>query len=209
MAVDPLTGKTDVFPGPLAGESGAWALALGAEPPEPGVMERPPRNLHDHIVTRGMLARSLGYLGLTQSLACMAAFYFWYWTNGYWGQWLDLPSTGVLYYSATAMTLGAVVTTQIGNLFTQRTERTSTFRLGLFRNRMIWIGIGSELLIVSMIIYVPALQQLFWTASFPLVYWVFLFAWTPLLLLADESRKALLRRRDMERKKLLSGGSSF
>ncbi len=185
------------------------ALALGNEPPEPGLMDLPPRNMKEHVINRSLIIRAYLFLGALQSIAAMSAFYFMYWTNGYWGQWLDLPSTGVLYYSATAMTLGAVVTTQIGNLFTQRTERTSTFRLGLFRNRMIWIGIGSELLIVSMIIYVPALQQLFWTASFPLVYWVFLFAWTPLLLLADESRKALLRRRDMERKKLLSGGSSF
>jgi streptogramin lyase len=31
VAVDPLTGKADVFPGPLAGEYGAWAMALGAD----------------------------------------------------------------------------------------------------------------------------------------------------------------------------------
>ena len=52
----------------------------------------------------------------------MVAFYFMYWTNGYWGQWLDLPADGPLYHAATAMTLAAVVVTQIGNLFAQRTE---------------------------------------------------------------------------------------
>jgi hypothetical protein len=31
VAIDPLTGKTDVFPSPIAGEIGAWALALGAD----------------------------------------------------------------------------------------------------------------------------------------------------------------------------------
>jgi hypothetical protein len=31
VAVDPLTGKTDVFPGPLADEGGAWGLALGPD----------------------------------------------------------------------------------------------------------------------------------------------------------------------------------
>ena len=106
------------------------------------------------------------------------------------------------------MALGVVVTTQIGNLFAQRTERTPTFRLSWFGNRMIWIGIISELLIVSLIIYLPFFQQFFGTASFPLVYWVFLFAWAPLLLLADESRKALLRRREKERKILSLGGST-
>jgi len=31
VAVDPLTGKTEVFPSPLPGEIGAWAMALGAD----------------------------------------------------------------------------------------------------------------------------------------------------------------------------------
>jgi magnesium-transporting ATPase (P-type) len=184
------------------------ALALGNEPPEPGLMDMPPRNMDEHVINRSLIIRAYLFLGLLQSIAAMAAFYFMYWTSGYWGQWLGLPSSGTLYQAATAMALGVVVTTQIGNLFAQRTERTSTFRLSWFGNRMIWIGIISELLIVSLIIYLPFFQQFFGTASFPLVYWVFLFAWTPLLLLADESRKALLRRREKERKILSLGGST-
>lgn len=31
VAVEPLTGKADVFPSPVAGEIGAWAMALGAD----------------------------------------------------------------------------------------------------------------------------------------------------------------------------------
>jgi Ca2+-transporting ATPase len=184
------------------------ALALGNEPPEQGLMDMPPRNMKEHVINRFLIIRAYLFLGLLQSFAAMAAFYFMYWISGYWGQWLDLPSTGILYQAATAMTLGVVVTTQIGNLFAQRTERSSTFRLSWFGNRMIWIGIVSELLIVSLIIYVPVFQQLFGTASFPLINWVFLFAWTPVLLLADEFRKALLRRREMRRKLLTEGGSS-
>jgi P-type Ca2+ transporter type 2C len=42
---------------------------------------------------------------------------------------------------------------------------------------------------------VPVFQQLFGTAPFPLWNWLFLFAWTPILLVADEGRKALARRR--------------
>jgi len=182
------------------------ALALGNEPPEQGLMDRPPRNIKEHVINRSLVIRAYLFLGLIQSFAAMAAFYFMYWINGYWGQWLDLPSTGILYQAATAMTLGAVVTTQIGNLFAQRTERTSAFRLSWFNNRMLWIGIVSELLIVSLIIYVPFFQQFFGTASFPLVNWMFLFAWTPSLLLADECRKALLRRRERERNNLSERG---
>jgi len=172
------------------------ALGLGAEPPEPGVMDRPPRSLKEHVVTVPLLMRAYVYLGPVQGLAAMAAFYFRYWTQGYWGQWIDLPATGSLYRSATAMALGAVVATQVGNLFTQRTSYISSFRIGLFKNKLLWVGIATELALVAAITYLPALQQFIGTSAFPLGNWLFLFAWTPSLLLIDEARKAVLRWRD-------------
>ncbi len=174
------------------------ALALGVEPPEPGLMDRPPRDLKEHVINRSLLFRAYLFLGLIQGLGAMAAFYFMYWTNGYWGQWVDLPSTGSLYHAATAMALAAVVTTQIGNLFAQRTERQSFFKTPFFNNRFLWVGILSELAIVSILIYTPLFQPLFGTASFPLGNWLFLFALTPALLLADEVRKALGRKKERE-----------
>jgi P-type Ca2+ transporter type 2C len=171
------------------------ALALGAEPPEPGVMDQPPRNLQEHLITGSLLLRAFIFLAPIQSLAAMAAFYFQYWTNGYWGQWIDLPANGSLYQSATAMTLASIVVTQIGNLFAQRTEETSIFHIGLFSNRLVWIGIATELILVVLIIYLPLLQGVFGTAAFPLHNWLFLFAWIPSLLVADEVRKGLTRRK--------------
>jgi magnesium-transporting ATPase (P-type) len=170
------------------------ALALGAEPPEPGVMDKPPRNLKEHVITRSLLLRAYVWLGSIQSLAAMAAFYFTYWTNGYWGKWINLPSDNNLYREATAMALSAVVTTQIGNLFTQRSEKTSIFRLPLFHKKLLWIGIGSELLLVLLIDYVPFFQEIMGTAAFPLRNWWFLLAWTPALVLVDEFRKFLMRK---------------
>jgi magnesium-transporting ATPase (P-type) len=171
------------------------ALALGAEPPEPGVMEKPPRDLKEHAITRSLLLRAYFWLGLLQSVAAMAAFYFMYWTNGYWGQWLDLPAQGSLYRAATAMTLAAVVATQIGNLFAQRTEDISVFRINPLSNRLVWIGVATELTLVLLIIYTPFLQGVFGTAAFSLRNWVFLLAWMPSLLVADEIRKGLARRK--------------
>ncbi|MDD1738293.1 MAG: cation-transporting P-type ATPase [Methanothrix sp.] len=171
------------------------ALALGAELPEPGLMKLPPRSRQEHLIDRSLLARSYLFLGAIQSIAAMSAFYFMFWTNGYWGQVLDLPSSGQLYQAATSMTLAAIVTTQIGNLFAQRTKSMSFFRAGMFGNPLIWVGIAAELITVSAIIYIPQLQWAFGTAAFPLSNWIFLFAWTPSLLLADELRKAWLRKR--------------
>lgn len=93
------------------------------------------------------------------------------------------------------MALASVVVTQIGNLFAQRTERTSVFRIGLFSNRMVWAGIATELALIVLVVYAPPVQKVIGTAAFPLRYWLFLAAWTPSLLIVDEIRKALLRRR--------------
>ncbi len=175
------------------------ALALGTELPEPGIMDKPPRNLEEHLITPAILLRAYPWLGTIQSLAAMAAFYFLYWTNGYWGQWVDLPNKGELYRAATTMTLAAVVAAQIGNVFAQRTERISVFRIGLFSNRLVWIGIAVELALIFLIVYIPFLQNIFGTAALPPQYWLFLLTWTPALLVADELRKLLLRRCEMRR----------
>lgn len=169
------------------------ALALGSEPPEPEIMNRPPRDLSEHVITRSMLYRSYLWLGPIQSIAAMSAFFFQYWTHGYWGQIFDLPAEGALYHSAVAMALAAVVTTQIGNVLAHRTERNSIFQTGLFSNRLVWVGIASELIIIAVIIYVPFFQDIIGTAPFPLENWIFLFAWAPILLIAEEIRKGVLR----------------
>jgi magnesium-transporting ATPase (P-type) len=170
-------------------------LALGVDPPEEGIMDRPPRSLNEHIITRPLLLRAFVWLGLVQGLMAVAAFYFHYWTNGHWGQWLDLPSEGLLYQSATAMTLAAIVITQMGNLFAQRSEHTSVFRSKPFSNRLIWVAVAVALAVVSVVIYVPFFQRLFNTASFPASNWLFLLALSPIVLLADELRKAVLHLR--------------
>lgn len=176
------------------------ALALGADAPEPGVMDEPPRNLKEPLITPALLRRAYLWLGSAQSLAAMAAFYFVFWMNGYFGQWIDFPASGLLYQSATAMTLAAVVTTQIGNVFTQRTERESILRVSLFNNRLLWIGIAVELIVVAAVIYLLGFQGIFDTAAFPPQYWLFLFAWTPSLIVVDELRKYLARRRARRKK---------
>jgi len=170
------------------------ALALGVEPPEPDIMDRPPRDLKEHVITWPLLVKAYVFLGGFQALAAMAAFYFMYWTSGHAWQWLDLPAEGTLYQAATAMTLACIVTTQIGNLFTQRSESLSCFRVGFTTNRMVWIGVASELVLVSLIIYLPGLRPVFGVAPFPLENWLFLLACAPLLLLVDEVRKAVVRR---------------
>jgi magnesium-transporting ATPase (P-type) len=169
------------------------ALALGAEPPEPGMMSRPPRSLSQHVIDSAMLKRAYFVLGSIQSLMTMIAFYYFYWTNGFWGRWVDLPADGALYASATGIALAAVVMTQIGNLFAQRSESISVFKLSLFNNRMLWIGISTEIVIILLFIYVPFFNKFIGTGPFELKYWLILISMIPSLVITDEIRKWVLR----------------
>ena len=172
----------------------APALALGAEPPEPGTMEMPPRPLHQHLFTSGLLFRAYAWLGIPQALLTMLAFYATFWTHGYSGQWLDLPFQGELYRQAASVALASVVATQIGNVFAQRSEKTSIRRIGLGGNPLIWMGIFFEVVALALVLYVPTLQRVFGTTPLPASSLWMLFAMIPALPLVDELRKALVRR---------------
>ncbi|HEY5579510.1 MAG TPA: cation-translocating P-type ATPase, partial [Acidimicrobiia bacterium] len=172
----------------------APALALGAEPPEPGLMDQVPRRKSQHVIDRHLLTRAYLWLGPLQAAFVMAAFFGAYRLAGYQGL-NGLPSAGTDYMAATAMALAAVVTTQIGNLFAQRSETVSLFRTGLSGNRLLWWGILSEVVIVAALTYLPFLNEVVGTAPFPPQGWLWLLLGIPLLPLIDEVRKYSYRRR--------------
>jgi P-type Ca2+ transporter type 2C len=171
------------------------ALALGAERPEPGVMDRPPRSRDEHLITAGLLRRSYLWLGPAQAAVVMGMFLLAYRAMGVTGGVRDLPAEGPIYAAATAAALAAVVTTQIGNLFAHRTDLRSVFEVGLRSNRLAWVGIATELVLIAVVVYVPPVQALIGTAAFPLWLWGPLVAAIPTLLVIDELRKFVLRRR--------------
>jgi magnesium-transporting ATPase (P-type) len=183
------------------------ALALGTEKPEPGLMDRPPRSQSERLVNRALILRSLLWLGSIQTLLCFAGFFFFYWTMGYrdllhlprpdllpYGERL-LTKDGLVYVTATSMFHAGVVATQIGNAYACRTERSSVFTVGFWSNRLLLAGFAAELAIIAAMIYVPPLRRLFEEGPLPLKYWLFLMLYPPVMFLAEEGRKAFVRRR--------------
>lgn len=169
------------------------AIALGSEPPEADVMERPPRARDKRLLNLPLLARAYFFLGPIEAAVGMLAYYYAYYQNG-WRPGQVLPDQGPVYIFATTMVLASIVTMQIGNGFAVRTERTSILRKGFFSNRFYIWGIVTELVIIGLIVYVPFLQRIFHTAPLKLTDWLFLFALTPTILIADEIRKWIVRR---------------
>lgn len=171
------------------------ALALGTEKPEPGVMNRPPRPRKERLLNFRILSRAYFFLGPIEAFAAMAGFFFIYSLAGYGlSQVVGLPSSGVLYQTATTMTLAAIVVIQIGNGFACRTERASIFSVGFFSNRLLLIGIIVELILIFILVYVKPFQEIFGLRPLTTTDWLFLFIFTPVILFADEIRKFIARR---------------
>lgn len=176
------------------------AMGLGTEKPEPGTMMRPPRSQNEPMLSSKFFAKALLFYGIVQSVTSMAAFYFMYWQNG-WRPGLPMAGEGTrLYQMATTMTLAGVVTTQIGAVLCRRSEYTSIFKIKLSTNRLVLLGIGVELLLVSLIMYVPFLQEIFGTAPISIQDWLFLFILPPVFILFDELDKIRLRKKEQNRR---------
>ncbi len=187
------------------------ALALGTEKPEPGLMDRPPRGPKDRIVDRRLVVRSLLWLGTLQTAMCFAGFFFLWSTMGFHNL-LHLPRPdllpyaqrllthdGLVYVLATTMFHAGVITTQIGNAYACRTERTSVFKVGFFSNRFLLFGFLVELTLISILIYAQPFQSIFEHGPLPLRYWGFLLLYAPVMFLAEEARKGVMRRIDAHR----------
>ncbi|MFH9728468.1 cation-translocating P-type ATPase [Streptomyces sp. NPDC017254] len=172
------------------------ALALGRERSEPGIMQRPPRPRDQSVISRDMLIRSWGYLGLTSAVLVMAGYFYVLWRAGW--QPGDPTGTGSplhhAYVTATTATFAGIVTCQVGTAFAARTDHAALRDIGVFSNPLLLAGIAFELAFTAALVYVPPLQDLFGTAALPLDV-VLLIATFPLLVWGtDEVRRARRRR---------------
>lgn len=182
------------------------ALGLGAEPPGPDTMATPPRRPGEALMNRPLLLRAYLFLGPIEALLAMGGYLL---TWRHFG--IDLAelrqlAPALLHHSAaaevvaiqrqaSAVTLGVIVAAQMGNLMACRSEWRSVLQLPVFANPLLWLGFVSEPLAFALLLGLPPLAASFQLAPFPgeLVGWLVL---SPLVLLvAEELRKLVVRRR--------------
>jgi Ca2+-transporting ATPase len=128
---------------------GLPALALGVEPPEPGVMQRPPHPPKESVFARGLGGHVL-WAGLLMGAATLAI--------GWWMWRLGSPHWQTMLFTTLAWS-------QLSNVLAGRSERESFFRLGFWSNQAL---AGAVLLMVGLqiaVVYWPPLQRLFHTTG--------------------------------------------
>jgi len=173
------------------------ALALGREPAEPGLMQRPPRPRSEGVIRPPMLLRAWLFLGLICAALELAGFFAVLLHAG----WSPGDPTGAghplhhAYRQATTMTFFGMIAGQVGTAFAARTERASLRSVGVRTNPLLLWGIAFELALAALLIYAPPFHALLGTA--PLSAWMLLLA-VPFPFVvwgADELRRWLVRRR--------------
>jgi calcium-translocating P-type ATPase len=177
------------------------SLALGRDPAEPGIMNRPPRPPDQGVIRGPMLIRAWLFLGVLVAGLSMAGFFFVLTSAG----WHPGDPTGAghplhhAYLQATTMTFVGMIMGQIGTAFAVRTRHESLRSIGVFSNRYLLMGIAGELALAVLFVYAPPLQALLGTAALPARDLLFLLPYPLVVWGADELRRWMVRRREGSR----------
>jgi Ca2+-transporting ATPase len=141
---------------------GAPALALGLDPADPGLMDRPPRSVNEGVITGPMWGGIL-FVAVVMAAGTLYVLD------------ADLPGglfqgVGTLQHAQT-MAFTTLTLFQLFNLFNARSDRDSAFR-GVFTNRWLWGAILMSIILQLAFVYTPFLQRAFSTTRLTAADWL-------------------------------------
>lgn len=138
---------------------GLPAMALGVENPEPGVMERPPRNPKAGIFSGG-LGWTIGLQGFLIGALTLGAYYFTH--KGALAAGMT-PNDAVVHARTTAF--ATLAFSQLFHSYNTRSRDKSLFRIGFFGNKYLNLAFLASGLLQLMVVTVPFFQPLFDTTT--------------------------------------------
>ena len=181
------------------------ALALGAERPEPDVMNRPPRRRGRPLLDGALLGRAFLWLGLLEAALCYLGYSLTYLAFGF-GEVIHLPALpwlqaanplrldlGEVHRLATTVFLAGVVLAQVGNAFACRRQNGNGRGHRLLSNRFLLAGIAAEIILLLAIIYLEPVRELFELHPIPPAYWAGLVLFAPTLYFVDRLGRLIWR----------------
>jgi Ca2+-transporting ATPase len=158
---------------------GLPALALGVEPPEKDIMKRPPRHPKEGVFTKKTAL-------MTLLVGCLVA-----------GAVLGAYLVGLRFWAESAKTIAfsTLVLDELWRAFVYRSEKRTIFQLGFLSNKPLLWAVGSSLLLLAIVIFVPPLHAVFKTGFLSIGQWgvVLGFSFIPAFLI--EMTKVVRRRR--------------
>ena len=164
---------------------GPPALALGVDPPDEGLMHKPPRPSGEGVITARMW-RGIVFVGIVMAAGTLLV--------------LDASVPGGLIEGAgdvpygQTMAFTTLVLFQIFNVLNARSDEDSAF-VHLFTNQWLWAAMGGSVALQALVVYVPFLQRAFGTTASSVGDWLLCVAVASSVLWLREASKAAARAR--------------
>lgn len=136
-------------------------IMLVFEPKEPNIMSRPPRDVNQPILTRGLLVRTVMVCFL---MLCGAFSVFWW----------QLTREGDTVAEAQTAAVNAIVIVECFYLVNCRSLERSVFSLSWRSNLWIWLGIFLMICAQLLLTYAPFMNRLFHTAPIRAEVWLYI-----------------------------------
>jgi P-type Ca2+ transporter type 2C len=175
---------------------GPPALALGVDPTDDGLMERPPRPVGERVITPTMW-RGIIFVGVIMAAGTLFV--------------LDASLPGGFVHGsgdvpyAQTMAFTTLMLFQIFNVFNARSDDRSAFA-HLFTNRWLWAAVAGSVALQVMVVYVPFLQLAFGTTPLSGLDWLICVGVASSVLWLREASKAMRNRGSASRSYALPCG---
>lgn len=137
-------------------------LTLAFEPKEPGLMQRPPRAPQSPILSRPLLLRIV-LVGILLLLGTFGLF-----------QWQLCRGESIA--AARTVAVNVFVFGELFYLFNCRSLSCSMFKLGVFSNRWLFVGVTAMIGLQMLFTYLPAMQKIFGTEGLGMTEWLLIIA---------------------------------
>ena len=154
---------------------GPPAISLSAEPSEPDVMSRKPRNQKEPIYSR--IGNYVFLFPAVMVVAVLLVFIYFYRADGL--------------VKAQTMAFLTIIMFRLFEVFACRSLTKNVFKMGLFKNRWLVAAVASSFAIVVLTLYVPLMNKIFDTMPISILEFLFIILLSSLGAIAIEISKFL------------------
>ena len=140
---------------------GLPAIALGLDPGDPDLMQRAPRKPKESIFTRDVKIYLIATPILMTTLLLLGYFSYKPWENSF--QLME----------ARTQLLTAMIVMELANAVAARSLKYPVFKVGVFKNKFLWVAILSSLALQLFVLYTPGIQGIFGVHSPEPLDWAF------------------------------------
>ncbi|XP_033027947.1 potassium-transporting ATPase alpha chain 2 isoform X2 [Lacerta agilis] len=194
------------------------SVSLAYEKAESDIMKRKPRHKKkDRLVNQELVTYSYLQIGLVQTIGAFLTYFTVYAQQGWlphtllhirtswedpftndledsYGQEWTFSQRQILEYHGYTAFFVSITIEQVADLIIRKTRRNSIFQQGLFRNKVIWVGIISQIGIAVILCYGLGSVYALNFAPLRFQYWFVAVPFAILIWVYDEFRKLFIRR---------------